>query len=236
MTKYNDIMNRVELTDEMRERVLKNVKAQVDSKKTDSSSETGIKPAAKKSRNRIVLIRSLVAAAVCLVVAGGVFLAWKVAGNKKTTMTSGTDLTQGSGVLANGTDPTSGQTLDNIEGINQALGLKLSDLTKLPFVPDGSTYEVYGNTAVITYTRGIDDTCMLNISKSKDDFEMIAENYSTSQVLLQGDGTKVELYGEEDGMGYGIWQHGEYYCSLQFGSAVEDAVFERIVTEVNGML
>ena len=236
MTKYNDIMNRVELTDEMRERVLKNVKAQVDSKKTDSSSETVIKPVTKKDPNRIMLMRSLIAAAVCLIVAGGIFLAWKVVGNKKNTTVSEMETTQGTGVLANGTDNLTGQTLDNIEGINQALGLKLSDLTTLPFKPDGSTYVVYGNDAVITYTRDIEDTCVLTISKSKDGFEMLAENYSISKELLQGDGTKVDLYGEEDGMGYAIWKCGDYFCSLQFGSAVEDTVFEKIITEVNGML
>ena len=238
MTKYKDIMNRIELTDEMRERVLKNVKEQAASGKTDSSPEMVIKPVPKKNQSRITLIRSLSAAAACLLVAGGIFLAWKLMGNKKdqkNTDTSETPLVQGPDATANGTMPPE-QVLENIEGVNQALGLHLHDLTTLPFTPDGSSYAMYGDCAEITYTRGIDDTCLLNIDSTKENFEAIAENYSTSKNQVLSDGTDISFYGEEDGTGYAIWKCGDHYCSLQFGSAVEDAVFERIIAEVNSML
>ena len=239
MTKYKDIMDRIELTDEMCERVLKNVKEQAASGKTDSSSSSVIKPVTKKNRSRIVLIRSLSAAAVCLVVAGGIFLAWKFAGNKKDqtiTTTSDSLLAQGTDVTAGGTILPSEKVLENIEGINQALGLNLHDLTTLPFTPDQSSYALFGDDAEITYTRGIEDTCMLNISSVRGSFEAIAENYSNSKDVTLSDGTQVSFYGEEDGTGYAIWQCGKHYCSLQFGSAVEESVFEKIITEVNGML
>jgi len=239
MTKYKDIMDRIELTDEMRERVLKNVKEQAASGKTDSSSEPEIKAVPKKNSNRIVLIRSLSAAAVCLVVAGGIFIAWKLAGNKKDQTiitTSESTLVQGTDVTAGGTILPSEKVLENIEGINQALGLKLHDLTTLPFTPDQSSYAIYGEDAEITYSKGIEDTCMLNISSVRGSFEAIAENYSNSKDVTLNDGTQVSFYGEEDGTGYAIWQYGTHYCSLQFGSAVEDSVFEKIITEVNGML
>lgn len=239
MTKYKDIMNRIELTDEMRERVLKNVKEQAASGKTDSSSKPEIKPVAKKNHSRIVLIRSLSAAAVCLLVAGGVFLAWKLSGNKKDqkiTQTSGSLMPQETDVTANGTILPSEQTFENIEGINRTLGLHLHDLTTLPFAPDASSYAVRGDQAEITYTRDIEDTCLLNISSAKEEFEALAENYSTSKEYVLSDGSMACFYGEDDGTGYAIWKCGDRYCALQFGSAVEDSVFERIIAEVNGML
>lgn len=239
MTKYKDIMDRIELTDEMRERVLKNVKEQVASEKTNSSPEPVIQPVSKKNPSRIALIRSLSAAAACLVVAGGIFLAWKFIGNKngqKIPQDSESLLAQGPDSSTNESIPPSEQTLENMEGINQALGLKLHDLTTLPFTPDASTYALWGDCAEITYTKGMEDMCLLNISSTKETFEAIAENYPASKEIKLSDGTSVHLYGEADGNGYAIWKCGTWYCSLQFENVVEDSVFERIISEVNGML
>ena len=85
MTKYKDIMDRIELTDEMRERVLKNVKEQAASDNVkpeteemkDPSASPVIKSVPSKNQNRIVLLRSLALACAALLVATGVFIAWK---------------------------------------------------------------------------------------------------------------------------------------------------------------
>ena len=161
MTKYKDIMNRIELTDEMRERVLKNVKEQAASdnaeskteETTDSSESSVIRCVSSKKKNRTVPFQSLALACGALLIAAGIFITWKAhqkmknekpgtvqTGSSESTSDTSDDTT---GVIAVGTtdDYYGNKVVDSIEEINKEFGLQLSDLTTLPFTPTESAYE-----------------------------------------------------------------------------------------------
>ncbi|SCW27381.1 hypothetical protein SAMN02910456_00228 [Ruminococcaceae bacterium YRB3002] len=67
--KYHDVMGHIEVSDEMRDRILKNIEAE-----QISPGKGGIRPVSRQNRARISTIIGIVAAAGILVTIGGVFL------------------------------------------------------------------------------------------------------------------------------------------------------------------
>ena len=250
MSKYKEIMDRVELTDEMRERVLKNVKESVSEKKSDSSAETAKKAEVSKKpsitpvkkNQRIAIGRYISIAAACLIVAGGILLVWSIVGNNRLDRRSGETTVLGStpsttdDVLAHGPLNSDRKDLDDIGGINSELGLNLSDLKDLPFVPSQKTYSVYGHMAEISYNAGLEEECIWRISSNAEDVTALAENFSSSKDLVLPDGAKAKLYGEEDGFYLAVFSKAGKTSSVQFVSATDDDTFRKVIAEISGML
>ena len=253
MTKYKDIMDRIELTDEMRERVLKNVKEQAASDNAkpeteemkDPSASPVIKCVPSKNQNRIVLLRSLALACAALLVATGVFIAWK-ASKKGKDGRSGAIETEStgaasdpSGVLAGGTTTEwqASSKVDSIEGINEVFGLHLSDLTTLPFTPSESSYTNYnGFSAEIVYSGGTEDECIWTIDVSGLDMDAIAENYASSEKCAIYKGRQAVLCGSEEGYSYIFWSDGYRYHSIQLFNPTDKETMMKIAAEIESML
>ena len=259
MTKYKDIMNRIELTDEMRERVLKNVKEQAASdnaeseaeEMTDSSATPVIKCVSSKKKNRTVLFRSLALACAAILVATGVFISWK-ASQKMRNEKSGTPQTDssesasetsintGGVIVATGetTNYFSSTEVDSIEEINKIFGLQLSDLTTLPFTPTESYYEHYhGFSAVIIYSRGTEDECIWTIDSSGLDMETLEENYDFSESCGIYKGRQAVLCGYEDGgYSYIYWSDGYRYHSIQLMNPTDKETLMKIAKEIEEMV
>lgn len=258
MTKYKDIMNRIELTDEMRERVLKNVKEQAASGKaeseaeemTDSSATPVIKCVSSKKKNRTVLFRSLALACAAILVATGVFISWKASqkmrnGKSGTPQTDSSESTSDtsndtSGVIAVGTtdDYYGNKVVDSIEEINKEFGLQLSDLTTLPFTPTEISYEHnHAFSAEIVYSRGTEDECIWTIEKADVGMEAIEENYDFSESCGIYKGRQAVLCGYEDGgYSYIYWSDGYRYHSIQLMNPTDRETLMKIAKEIEEMV
>ena len=253
MAKYKDIMDRIELTDEMRERVLKNVKEQAASdnakseteEMTDPSASTVIKCVSSKKTKRTVLLRSLALACTALLVATGVFISWKASEKVKNGRSGSveTDNTESasypSGVIAGGESTVyfSGNKVDSIEGINEAFGLQLSDLTTLPFTPSERSYVDYrGFSAEIVYSRGVEDECIWTIDVSGLNMAAIAENYDSSESCAIYKGRQAVLCGSEEGYSYIFWSDGYRYHSVQLLNPTDKETMMKIAAEIESML
>ncbi|MBO4748629.1 MAG: hypothetical protein J5607_11335 [Clostridiales bacterium] len=258
MTKYKDIMNRIELTDEMRERVLKNVKEQAASENaeskteetTDSSESSVIKCVSSKKKNRTILFHSLALACAALLIATGVFIAWKAQQKVKnekpgTVQTGSSESTSDtsndtSGVIAVGTtdDYYGNKVVDSIEEINKEFGLQLSDLTTLPFTPTEISYEHnHAFSAEIVYSRGTEDECIWTIEKADVGVEAIAENYDFSESCGLHKGRQAVLCGYEDvGYSYIYWSDGYRYHSIQLMNPTDRETLMNIANEIEEMV
>lgn len=254
MTKYKDVMDRIELTDEMRERVLKNVKEQAASdnaeseaeEMTDSSATPVIKCVSSKKKNRTVLFRSLALACAALLVATGVFIAWKASkkgkdGRSGAIETGSTGAASDpSGVMAGGntTEWQASSKVDSIEGINEVFGLHLSDLTTLPFTPSESSYTNYnGFSAEIVYSGGTEDECIWTIDRSGLDMEPLEENYDFSESCGIYKGRQAVLCGYEDGgYSYIYWSDGYRYHSIQLMNPTDKETLMKIASEIEKMV
>ena len=259
MTKYKDIMNRIELTDEMRERVLKNVKEQAASDNaesktegtTDSSESSVIRCVSSKKKNRTVLFHSLALACAALLVATGVFIAWKASqkmknGKSGTTQTDSTESTSETSINTGGVIVGTGETtnyyssteVDSIEEINTIFGLQLTDLTTLPFTPTESYYEHYhGFSAVIIYSRGTEDECIWTIDLSGLGMETLEENYDFSESCGLHKGRQAVLCGYEDvGYSYIYWSDGYRYHSIQLMNPTDRETLMNIANEIEEMV
>ncbi len=241
MSKYKRIMENIELTDEMRERVLRNVKAAASDPASKASSEIKAKspitpvPAKKASQTRLMHIIGY--AAAVLLISTGIFFAWRSAQKGRAVPT-----TSDTGNIAMGTDssglsgdPSAPLSCEDISGINQAFGLALSDISKLPFTPVQKTYSAYGNVAEIVYTGTEENECIWRISPDASEITAIAENFSTVKTIKTDDGTSVDLYGYDSSFVLATWFDGANYHSIQFFSATSEDTFKAIAQEIRSM-
>ena len=253
MSKYKDIMDNIELTDEMRERVLKNVKG---------AAKSSVAPTPIKKANRTVIMQIIGYAAACLLIATVIFFAWKSTQKGKVTPSSivptdtiaptdtvaptDTEITtpSDSGVMAGGSDGSDpSQTgnvryplhFDDISGINQEYGLKLSDLTTLPFTPAKTICTGYSFGAEIIYFGKDLEECCWHICRESKPIDDIAENFPIHKTVETADGTTITLYNGETDYFMAKWFDGTNYQSLQFISTVPEETFMTIIEEIKGM-
>jgi hypothetical protein len=233
MGKYSEIMKNIELTDEMRERVIRNVMAET-SKVTEVS-------APKRRAGNPVLLRSLALAAAALLVAGGIFLASRKLRNGKAVVSpTSTEATSSSGIIAQGPDTSgpAGGPMDfsDIASLNQATGSSLSDLKALPFAPSQKSYVVYeSGFTEICYTGNETEECIWRISTNASEITAMAENFSVSRDIKLQDGSSFSAFGEEDGMYMAIWNDGTNYHSIQFLQPAGDEVLKGLIEEIRAM-
>jgi len=258
MSKYKEIMDNIELTDEMRERVLKNVKAasassseaRTEERTSKSSGKTPASPAPVRKANRTMILSIIGYAAACLLISVGVFFSWKGSqrGNQdpsasETPLTEVT-VTTSSGISAGGPDSSYPSTTDvpgypiyceDISGINKEFSFALLDLTTLPFTPVQKTYVAYSNVAEIVYTGTESDECVWRISPDAFQITAIAENFSSSKEIKLDDGSTFNLYGDDGAFSLATWFDGTNYQSIQFLKNEEEATFKAIVSEILSM-
>ena len=243
-------MDNIELTDEMRERVLKNVKASSEAKAlsedraSDSAAKSPISPVPVKKANQTRIMHIIGYAAACLLISTGIFFAWRSSQKGKLEPTSSViSTTLDSSIIAMGTNssglsgnPSDPLDFEDISGINQAFGLTLSDISNLPFTPVQKKYIAGSTVAEIVYTDNEDNECIWRISQNASEITAIAENFSTSKTLKTDDGTAFDLYGDDNSFVLATWFDGTNYYSIQFASATPEDTFKAIVQEIQSMV
>ena len=202
MTKYDEVMEKLEVTPEMRARILQNVKTQM--------AEPCKKP------NRLRRFAALAACLAVLLVGAMVlpkFISSPVPEESET-------------MVANGMVEVTSK-----EELSEAVGFPVKSAQSLPFFPQSIYYTSYwGDMAQIDYANGGSTACFRQ-SLGEEDNSGDWNEYP-AQESLTVNGCAVTLKGERDSYTLGIWSDGTYSYSLSLSAGQPASVWESIVEGV----
>ena len=202
MTKYDEVMEKLEVTPEMRARILQNVETQM------------AEPCKKPNR-----LRRFAALAACLAVllmgamALPKFISSPVPEESET-------------MVANGMVEVTSK-----EELSEAVGFPVKSAQSLPFFPQSIYYTSYwGEMAQIDYANGGSTACFRQ-SLGEEDNSGDWNEYPAKESFTVN-GCAVTLKGEADSYTLAIWSDGTYSYSLSLSAGQPASVWESIVEGV----
>lgn len=202
MTKYDEVMEKLEVTPEMRARILQNVETQM------------AEPCKKPNR-----LRRFAALAACL----AILLVGAAALPK---LISSPAPEESETTIANGMVEVASK-----EELSEAVGFPVKSAQSLPFFPQSIYYTSYwGEMAQIDYANGGSTACFrqsLGEEVNSGDWSEYP-----AQKSLTVNGCAVTLKGEADSYTLAIWQDGTYSYSLSLSAGQPASVWESIVEGV----
>ena len=210
MSKYNEIMKKVYVTDEMKSRILGNIDEYFSKKKN----------AGKKS---FYLAFCGVAAAALLMI---IVRPWD--NNVARPINPGTNsVGEGSTVL--GVNPM--QNYASAEELSKAAGFNVPEIKSLPFKPSETEYMTLGEGfAQITYLSD-DDRLIYRKSTDKEDNSGNYNPYDYVGEVSVND-IKVTVKGTKEALNLAIWNDGTYEHSISVEKAVDKDVMIKMIEEV----
>lgn len=202
MTKYDEVMEKLEVTPEMRARILQNVETQM------------AEPCKKPNR-----LRRFAALAACLAVllmgamALPKFISSPVPEESET-------------MIANGMVEVTSK-----EELSEAVGFPVKSAQSLPFFPQSIYYTSYwGEMAQIDYANGGSMACFRQSLGEEDNSGDWSEY--PAQKSLTVNGCAVTLKGEADSYTLAIWQDGTYSYSLSLSAGQPASVWAELIEGV----
>ena len=202
MTKYDEVMEKLEVTPEMHARILQNVETQM------------AEPCKKPNR-----LRRFAALAACL----AVLLVGAMALPK---FISSPVPEESETMIANGM-----VEVISKEELSEAVGFPVKSAQSLPFFPQSIYYTSYwGEMAQIDYANGGSMACCRQSLGEEDNSGDWSEY--PAQKSLTVNGCAVTLKGEADSYTLAIWQDGTYSYSLSLSAGQPASVWESIVEGV----
>ena len=202
MTKYDEVMEKLEVTPEMHARILQNVETQM------------AEPCKKPNR-----LRRFAALAACL----AVLLVGAMALPK---FISSPVPEESETMIANGM-----VEVISKEELSEAVGFPVKSAQSLPFFPQSIYYTSYwGEMAQIDYANGGSMACFRQSLGEEDNSGDWSEY--PAQKSLTVNGCAVTLKGEADSYTLAIWQDGTYSYSLSLSAGQPASVWDSIVEGV----
>ena len=202
MTKYDEVMEKLEVTPEMRARILQNVETQM------------AEPCKKPNR-----LRRFAALAACL----AILLVGAVALPK---LISSPAPEESETTIVNGMVEVASK-----EELSEAVGFPVKSAQSLPFFPQSIYYTSYwGEMAQIDYANGGSMACFRQSLGEKDNSGDWNE-YPTKESFTVN-GCVVTLKGEADSYTLAVWQDDIYSYSLSLSAGQPASVWESIVEGV----
>ena len=202
MTKYDEVMEKLEVTPEMRARILQNVETQM------------TEPRKKPNR-----LRRFAALAACL----AVLLVGAMALPK---FISSPVPEESETMIANGM-----VEVISKEELSEAVGFPVKSAQSLPFFPQSIYYTSYwGEMAQIDYANGGSTACFRQ-SLGEEDNSGDWNEYPAQQTITAA-GCTVTLKGETGSYTLAIWTDGNYSYSLSLSSGQPESVWQTIIEGV----
>ncbi len=202
MTKYDEVMEKLEVTPEMRARILQNVETQM------------AEPRKKPNR-----LRRFAALAACL----AVLLVGAMALPK---FISSPVPEESETMVANGMVEVTSK-----EELSEAVGFPVKSAQSLPFFPQSIYYTSYwGEMAQIDYENGGSMACFRQSLGEEDNSGDWSEY--PAQKSLTVNGCVVTLKGEADSYTLAIWQDGTYSYSLSLSAGQPASVWAELIEGV----
>lgn len=220
MSKYDEIMEHVNATDEIRARVLSNVDKYFERKKKR----------ARLSR----YVYQFGAAAAAIIVIGGLALRYNQGLNPETGVGSGSDSTyETGGTEAAGiftvTDCNSAKELEDI------VGFDVPEVKKPSFDVERAAYTAIGDdlAQVIYYSEADAAELVLRKAPGTEDISGDYNVYAENEKLKIGE-TNVNVKGNDGLLYLAVWTDGKYAYSMYLSTGCERKVFTELLTELIG--
>ncbi len=213
MKKYDEIMNKIEVDEAMRRRILSYVEnLNLETEKTAKSRKES-----KIRRLRGRKMRHITAAAACIAILLVCTFAWpKLTG-------PGEQGTEESVAIANGM-----VEVNSIDELSAAVNFPVNEVTGLPFTVENEVYTSYwGEMAQIEYT-GEGETAVFRKGMGTDDVSGDYNVYSNVKEITVGANT-VTLKGETDMFTLAVWTDGEYSYSLDVSKGLSEDEWSEII-------
>ncbi|MCR5141378.1 MAG: hypothetical protein K6C68_02460 [Ruminococcus sp.] len=220
MGKYNEIMEHIELTDEMRERIIGNIGA------------------VQKRRRISMAVRWVSAAAACVVIAVSAAAVLNRSALPKTpdesvpvteSEVSVTASSEGDDQAQQGFDV---KEYSSAEELSEAFGVELNDVTELPFEVTESSYIVlFGNIAEIDHYGANGENCCIRAGKDTEDISGDYNEYDTVKET-EADGVKVTLKGNGGRYYLAVWIKDGHFYSVALSDGSEEQEITDIVLDV----
>ena len=202
MTKYDEVMEKLEVTPEMRARILQNVETQM------------TEPCKKPNR-----LRRFAALAACL----AILLVGAAALSK---LISSPAPEESETTIANGMVEVASK-----EELSEAVGFPVKSAQSLPFFPQSIYYTSYwGEMAQIDYANGGSTACFRQ-SLGEEDNSGDWNEYPAKESFTVN-GCAVTLKGERDSYTLGIWSDGTYSYSLSLSAGQPASVWAELIEGV----
>ena len=202
MTKYDEVMEKLEVTPEMRARILQNVETQM------------AEPCKKPNRLRRFAV---LAACLAILLVGAAALPKLIS----SPAPEGSETTIANGMVE----------VASKEELSEAVGFPVKSAQSLPFFPQSIYYTSYwGEMAQIDYANGGSMACFRQSLGEEDNSGDWSEY--PAQKSLTVNGCAVTLKGEADSYTLAIWQDGTYSYSLSLSAGQPASVWESIVEGV----
>lgn len=213
MKKYDEIMNKIEVDEAMRRRILSYVEnLDLETKKAAKSREES-----KIRRFGGRTMRNITAAAACIAILLVCTFAW-------TKLTGpGEQGTEESVAIANGM-----VEVYSIDELSAAVNFPVNEVTGLPFTVENEGYTSYwGEMAQIEYTGG-GETALFRKGKGTDDVSGDYNVYSSVKEITVGVNA-VTLKGENDVFTLAVWTDGEYSYSLDISNGLSEDEWSEMI-------
>ena len=208
--RYDEIMDKIEVTDEMRARILNNLR------KADLT---------RPSQTKVVQLSSVkkylsIAACFAILLAGVLTLPGLLDRGPR----------QPSEVLNPGADIVDAAS---VEELSEMVEFEVEDVTGLPFTPETERYTAFGkDMAQITY-EGEGQTCTFRKSVGSEDNSGDYNAYPTVKEIPVGEVTAT-LKGDGDSFTLAIWSDGAFSYSLQLSDSLTAGEWEPVIASVHG--
>ena len=204
MRTYEEIMEHVRVTPEMRNRILKTIQ------QADFS-----EPSSKTSRFSALKRLSALAACLAVVIVGALTLpaVWTPDGP------------EGSGVLL----PSGPAEVSSAEELSRLAGFQMSDLEELPFTPEQITYSMFGEVAQIDYRSGEE---RLSFRKGPGTEDISGDYTSYEQKMsVEIDGVSVTFRGNDGRFYLATWSEENFSFSLSCTMGLTQIEWEPLVSQ-----
>lgn len=213
---YNEIMEEIEVTEEMRERILKNIRTLGMIKQEDFEIET-YKNSHKNRKNRKICWsgtakKYLVAAACFVVLLVGIWIVPKIFQPENELPDPDTGLLSPVSDIAE---------CSSIEELSEKTGVEIAELSEFPFRLQSAKYYAYwGELAQIEYLGEDGETVLYRKSKGEKDNSGDYNLYEVTAVVEMED-VNITLKGYGENYNLAIWQKDGYVSSLSFSEGME---------------
>ena len=209
MSKYHEMMEHIELTDAMRERVMENIRAK------------------QKCRNINRALKWVSTAAACLVIGIGA-----AALLNREHIPHGPD----DPPAMSGTDVQPGWQCDEYENaaaLSEAFGVKLHD-AEMPFAVTEKSYSIlFESFAQIEYFGANGEDCCIRIGKDTED---ISGDYNEYNTVAESDmdGTNITFSGNGELVYLASWIEDGRFCSVSMSEGAEKETMISVVRSWRG--
>ncbi|SFC59763.1 hypothetical protein [Ruminococcus albus] len=226
MSKYNEIMEHIELNDKMRERIIGNI-------------------GARQKRKRIsTAVKMISAAAACLVIAVGAAALLNRDKIPQTPDESSPNVAKNDEgqVIAGSADSEDGQTeygfdvqeYGGAQELSDAFGVKFHDIKNLPFEVTEQSYSVMiGDFAEINYNGANGEYCCIRAGKDTEDISGDYNEYGTVKDK-DIDGTTVTFKGNDKQYYLAVWIKDGHFYSVSLSEGTDEQKMTDLVRDVMG--